>query len=49
MKYLNKECKDCDYLVERYGYCTLIEEDVGPQLDMLSFDWRTFYRGANGN
>lgn len=33
-----KECRDCPELIERYGYCLMVEDWVEPRLDRLSFD-----------
>jgi len=32
------KCKDCPELIERYGYCQIVEDWVEPQLNRFSFD-----------
>lgn len=37
-----QECESCEYLIERYGFCQVVNDWVEPQLDILSFDWTSF-------
>ena len=32
------KCKNCPELIERYGYCPVVEEWVEPKLNRFSFD-----------
>ena len=32
-RYLIHECKNCEFLIERYGYCPVIEEYVDGSLN----------------
>ena len=31
------KCKDCEYLIKRYGYCPVVEDWVCESLNIFSF------------
>jgi len=36
------DCKDCEHLIKRYGFCPVVNDWVEDKKDWLSFDWRSY-------